>query len=117
MSRNPGTTTVVGLRAPRVSDHGTPVGDWSGELEQWDITGCNVQPGASAEDAQYRDAQRVAFTILAPYGEAAQRLTGDDRIRFRGHDYPIEGDPEWWDGSNPDVTHVKILVASWRDLT
>ncbi len=113
---DPGSETVTALRAARVTDHGSSVANWAGGFTEWPITGCSVQPGASAEDLGHREAQQVAFTVFMPYRGRALELTGDDRLLVRGHQCPIIGDPEQWPDPDPNVAHVKALVASWRDL-
>lgn len=115
---DPGTETVFAYRAARVTDHGVSVANWDDVAgrTQFVITGCNVQPGASTEDNQYREGQRVAYTVFMPRTDTTAALTGDDRVLIRGHLAPIVGDPEDWPDPDPMVAHVKVLAASWRDL-
>ncbi len=112
--RNPGSDTITVKRAATVDDRGAQIPDWSATPTTFTVGGCDLQPGASAEDQANRDGQRAAWTILAPYTDATAAITGADRVRFDGRDWPIIGDPEPW--RHPRLGHVKILVASWRDL-
>lgn len=113
--RSPGADTVTFLRAAVVNDRGAAVPNWSATPTTIrDVDGCELQPGASVEDLANRGGQRAAWTIFAPLTDFTSTLTGDDRARFEGRDWPILGDPEVW--RHPRLGHVKVLVASWRDL-
>lgn len=109
-----GDEVVSVVRAPMVSDHGSQVENWSGTLTVTPVEGCSVQPGVGREDLAHRDAILVAYTVFLPFGTD---VTGRNRLRIRGHDHPIIGDPDVWPDNDPEVAHIKAFTSSWRDLT
>lgn len=103
--------TITRLRAPMVSDHGSMVSDWDNAAEAT-LTGWSLQPGASAEDLQNRDAVRVDWTAYGPYDAD---VTATDKIRLADGDYSVIGRPERWKSPTGRVSHTKLLLSVWVD--
>lgn len=103
--------TLIRLRAPLVSDHGSMVSDWSAPTEAT-LTGWSLQPGASVEDLQNRDAVRVDWTAYGPY-EAD--VTAADKIRLPSGDYGVIGEPERWKSPTGRISSTKLLLQKWVD--
>ena len=105
------TETLTRLRAPQVIDHGSLVSDWdnatTAALPDW-----TVQPSASAEDLQNRQADRVDWTAIGPY-EAD--VTSADRIRLPSGDYSVIGEPERWKSPTGRISSTKLLLQRWSD--
>ena len=105
------TETITRLRAPMVKDHGSWVPDWSDPPEV-DLPGWTVQPGASAEDLQNRQADRIDWTAIGPYGAD---VTSSDKIRLPSGDYGVVGEPERWKSPTGRVSSTKLLLSRWVD--
>lgn len=97
MGRRLGNDTITVQRAGTTTDPyslETVPGDWSNPTT-WDVTGCDVQPGASMEYLIGRDYSEVAYTVFAPSGTD---VTEYDRISYLGTVYDVDGKPEVWSG-------------------
>lgn len=105
------TETLVRLRAPLVKDHGSWVPDW-GNASEADLPGWSLQPGASVEDLQNRQAERADWTAIGPY-EAD--VTATDKIRLPDGDYSVVGRPERWKSPTGRVSSTKLLLSAWVD--
>lgn len=103
--------TLTRLRAPLISDHGSMVADWDNAAEAT-LTGWSLQPGASAEDLQNREAVRVDWTAYGPY-EAD--VTATDKIRLPSGDYSVIGEPERWKSPTGRISSTKLLLRKWAD--
>ena len=105
------TETLVRLRAPLVLDHGSMVPDWDNAPEV-ELPGWSLQPGASAEDLQNRQAERVDWTAIGPYDAD---VTGTDKIRLPDGDYSVIGRPERWKSPTGRVSSTKLFLSVWVD--
>lgn len=103
--------TITRLRAPLVKDHGSMVADWSTPA-QATLTGWSLQPGASVEDLQNREAVRVDWTAYGPYDAD---VSATDRIRLPSGDYAVVGEPERWKSPTGRVSSTKLLLQRWSD--
>lgn len=103
--------SIVRLRAALVSDHGSLVSDWSTPTEAT-LAGWSLQPGASVEDLQNREAVRVDWTAYGPY-DADVKAT--DRIRLPSGVYSVIGEPERWKSPTGRVSSTKLLLSRWSD--
>lgn len=103
--------TLVRLRAPLVKDHGSWVADWENAPE-FPLTGWSLQPGASVEDSQNRQAVRVDWTAYGPYDAD---VTAADKIRLPSGDYSVIGEPERWKSPTGRVSSTKLLLQKWAD--
>lgn len=103
------TEPLTRLRAPRVMDHGSMVADWDAATSV-DIPGWTLQPGASAEDLQNREADRADWTAIGPYGAD---VIATDRIRLPSGDYSVIGEPERWKSPTGRVSSTKMLLQRW----
>lgn len=105
------TETLVRLRAAQVMDHGSLVSDWDTAAEV-EIPGWTLQPGASAEDLQNRQADRVDWTAIGPYDAD---VTSADKIRLPSGDYSVVGEPERWKSPTGRISSTKLLLRRWAD--
>lgn len=105
------TETLTRLRAPQVMDHGSLVADW-GEADEVTLAGWSLQPGASSEDLQNREAVRVDWTAYGPYDAD---VIATDRIRLPSGDYSVIGEPERWKSPTGRVSSTKLLLQRWSD--
>lgn len=105
------TETLVRLRAAQVMDHGSLVSDWEAAAEVA-IPGWSLQPGASAEDLQNRQADRVDWTAIGPYDAD---VTSADKIRLPSGDYSVVGEPERWKSPTGRISSTKLLLRRWAD--
>jgi len=103
--------TITRLRAPLVKDHGSWVPDWT-TTDAATLTGWSLQPGASAEDLQNRDAVRVDWTAYGPYDAD---VSAADKIRLPSGDYGVIGEPERWKSPTGRVSSTKLLLSRWVD--
>ena len=103
------TETLTRLRAPQVMDHGSMVADWSEAVEAT-LTGWSLQPGASVEDLQNRDAVRVDWTAYGPY---YADVSAADKIRLPSGDYGVIGEPERWKSPTGRISSTKLLLQRW----
>lgn len=101
--------TLVRLRAPMVKDHGSWVPDWESAPEV-ELPGWSLQPGASTEDLQNREATRVDWTAYGPYDAD---VAATDRIRLPSGDYGVIGEPERWKSPTGRVSSTKLLLQRW----
>lgn len=101
--------TLTRLRAPLVMDHGSMVSDWSAATSAT-LEGWSLQPGASAEDLQNREAVRVDWTAYGPYDAD---VTATDKIRLPSGDYSVIGEPERWKSPTGRVSSTKLLLQRW----
>lgn len=105
------TETLTRLRAPLVNDHGSMVPNWS-SATMATLAGWSLQPGASVEDLQNREAVRVDWTAYGPYeGD----VLATDRIRLPSGDYSVIGEPERWKSPTGRVSFTKLLLQKWTD--
>lgn len=103
--------TLIRLRAPLVKDHGSMVPDWD-NAEEAELPGWSVQPGASAEDLQNREAVRVDWTAHGPYDAD---INAGDRVRLPSGDYSVIGEPERWKSPTGRISSTKLLLQRWSD--
>lgn len=75
------------------------------------ISGCSVQPGATAEDIAMRDTVTIRLTVYAPFGADVR---ADDLIIWRGRTYQVNGHPEQWSSPSGAVSHVKFSLVDWE---
>lgn len=98
-------------RAALVMDHGSMVQDW-GHAAPATLTGWSLQPGASTEDLDHREAVRVDWTAYGPYDAD---VLATDRIRLPSGDYAVIGEPERWRSPTGLVSSTKLLLQRWAD--
>lgn len=103
--------TITRLRAALVLDHGSMASDWSAP-DEVTIQGWSLQPGASAEDLQNRDAVRVDWTAYGPYDAD---VSAADKIRLPSGDFGVIGEPERWKSPTGRVSSTKLLLQRWVD--
>jgi hypothetical protein len=107
------TDTIKVIRAPKIDDgRGGERYDFrSPQVTRTPIEGCSVQPGPSNEVRESRDAELIAWTVLAP--EDAD-VTGSDQVEYEGKDYRIYGVPQRWTGPSELTSHTLIYLRRWE---
>lgn len=83
----------------------------SAQGDELPITGCSVQPGATAEDIAMRDTVTIRWTVYAP---AHADITANDLIIWQGRKYQVNGSPERWQSPSGAVSHVKFSLVDWE---
>lgn len=58
------------------------------------IPGCAFAPESSVEDNDNRAQVATAGTLYIPPTQVA--ITGQSLVRFDGHTWHVDGDPDWW---------------------
>lgn len=92
-----GSSIVVVVRAPLVSDGGGKYRDWN-SATRTSVTGCDVQPfklseKLSFEDDADREFQRAGYRFYCP---ATADIVYTDRIEWNGHTYEVFGGVGLW---------------------
>lgn len=95
------TESVTRLRGTTVENrYGDDQWDWTDPAELT-ITGCAVAPRDSTEDHnEGRQAVLIGFTVYAPAGTV---VLPSDRLRIRGDDFEVDGEPGAWISPFSDV--------------
>lgn len=75
------------------------------------VSGCSVQPGATAEVLAGRDSTAVRYTVLAPPWVDASSSQG---VEYRGKVYGIDGEPQRWPSPTGALDHVVLLLIDWK---
>jgi len=105
-----GGALVTRLRAPAVAGpDGISVPDWDSAEAGWnkvDYTGCQFQPLSSTEDVVAQ--QRTESTHRA-FMPAGADVLATDRLRYRGIDYQVDGEPERWADEGDVDDHTEAL--------
>ena len=104
------TGIIIRLRPKWVRDDRNNLVE--GEMEALQITGCSIQPGASAEDVAMRQTTTIDYTIFAP---ATTDVCSTDRLEIYGEVYEVVGEPQRWNSPTGTISHVKILARRWSD--
>lgn len=89
-----GPHTIVVLDAPPVTDAYGNEGverDWSQASASEPVEGCSVQAEPSSEFTRDRDSVLIRKVLYAP---PETPLSASSRVRFEGHDYDVDGDPQ-----------------------
>jgi hypothetical protein len=107
----PGRDTIVRLRATtEEDDHGNDVPNWTYPARK-PIRGCAVEPGAPQEYLIGRDASRVQWFVMAPYGTDVK---GSDRVEWQGVTYEVSGEPAPWRSSSGRLDYLAIVLQTWN---
>lgn len=93
--------TITRLRATTSTDrYNNAAPDWSDPAEL-DITGCAIAPRDAEEDRENgREAVIIGFNIYAPSGTS---VLATDRLRVRGEEHIVDGEPGVWINPWSDV--------------
>lgn len=96
------TETVTRLRAPTTTDrYNNAEPDWDNAAEL-DIDGCAVAPRDAEEDGSGgRQAVIHGYNVYAPAGTV---VLPTDRLRVRGDDHEVHGEPGVWTDPWTDIT-------------
>lgn len=104
--------TITRLRPVLITDgHGNTVPDWSQPPAELPIGGCSVQPAATAEVLTSRDTVQDQWTVWAP---RFADITASDRVRWRGIDYEVLGQPAAWDSPTGALSHQQFNMQRWE---
>lgn len=105
--------TITVIRPGRYEDHGSWYDDWENTTEA-DIEGCVISPGVSIEENDRQDAQKVAYTVLAPEGADVK---ASDKIRVDLEpdlDLAVYGRPRRVPSPTGRLSHVRIELSDWE---
>lgn len=99
--------TIVVLSAGTVADpySGETSEDWSNATERTVTTIAPAEPRPSQEPTQEaRNALVSGWTLYLPAGDP---ITAANRVRVRGEEYPVQGQPADWLGAG-------VVVQAFR---
>lgn len=71
---------------------------------------CSVQQAGSAEDMAGREAVTTRIKISGPI---AEWITSGCRIRWRGTEYRIDGDPAHY---RTVIPHTEVTAVTWKGV-
>jgi hypothetical protein len=97
-----GEQTITVVRPPKPGPNGDPL---PGTGSTTDVDGCSVQPRTSTEATDGRD---TVISGLIAYVPAGADIQATDKIRFRGVDYAVDGDPGYWDDLSAVADHIEV---------
>jgi hypothetical protein len=101
--------TVVVIRAARVTDaYNNVTLDWD-DAPEHDEPGCRWQPAGGESLHIRRDGLVINAALHAPPNADIEE---DDRIRFNGTTYEIEGPIDLWRGVTGDLAHLEIALKT-----
>ena len=102
--------TIQRVRPGERTLRGSTVPDWN-NADTAEITGCSVQPAATALD---QDGRVVAvsdgLTVFAPPGADVR---AGDKIIWNGAAYAIEGAPRVWESATGAVSNIQLNLKRW----
>jgi len=101
------TETIVVLSPGTTTDpySNEPVEDWSTVTERSVTTLAPAEPRPSNEPVQEaRNAVVSGWTLYLPAGDP---ITSHNRVRVRGEEYPVQGEPADWLGAG-------VVVQAYR---
>jgi hypothetical protein len=75
------------------------------------ILRASIQPGASTEVLDQREAEKVAFTV---YQSPGYDVTARDFAVYEGVMYRIAGEPQRWIGPTDATSHDLVLFERWE---
>ena len=102
-----GETVTVLTGVASVDRYGNAILDWSTPTER-QVAGCAVAPRSSSED---RDGRAGVIVGLSLYLPAGCRLTAQERVRVRGVDYEVDGEPgDWRDPFDGVAAGVEVAL-------
>lgn len=104
------TDTVTVIRAARYTERGDEVLDWENAAEH-DVDRCRWQPGGGTDLEGRRRGVAGTANLYAPLGAD---ITEDDRIRFGGVVYEIEGPLSPWRSATGALAHTEIALKVHR---
>lgn len=106
------TQTIDVVEPALVDDRGRLVPDWDAPpASTTPVPGCSVQPGASSEVLDAREALSVRWTVFAPAGTV---LTAYSAVRYAGVLYQVDGEPQRWSSPTGALDHLVVLLVDWR---
>jgi hypothetical protein len=101
-----GETVVVLTAGTSVDPYsGDSVEDWSSPTERSVVTLAPAEPRPSQEPVQ--DARNSVVSGWTLYLPAGDPITERNRVRVRGEDYPVQGQPADWMGAG-------VVVQAYR---
>lgn len=104
--------TITVLEPTLVTERGKTVPDWSvPPASRTQVTGCEVQPGASTEDLAARQNVIIRWTVWAP---ADTPVTARSAVEYRAVRYQVDGEPDWWRSPTGALSHVQLYLIDWE---
>lgn len=106
--------TITVIRPGRYQDHGSWYDDWDNPEPDRLIDGCVIFPGVSTEDNDRQDAQKVSYSVLAPYGSD---VLATDKIRVDVEpdlDLAVYGRPRPVKSPTGRLDHLHIELQDWE---
>jgi hypothetical protein len=108
------THSITVIRPGRYEDHGYWYDDWENPEADRVIEGCVVSPGVSTEENDRQDAQKVAYTVLAPEGSDV-KVSDKVRVDLEPDlDLAVYGRPRPVPSPTGRLAHVRIELSDWE---
>jgi hypothetical protein len=110
--------TVIVLRAPVKTVHGSEVYDWkSTAVARTTFGNALVLAAATSEDLDHREALRGTYDVFLPefdsLGKPADLLGTDKVILPNGREYRIVGEPEFLESATGALNQWQLLCERW----
>lgn len=110
--------TVIVLRAPVKTVHGSEVFDWkSAAVQRTTFENALVLAAATSEDLDHREALRGTYDVFLPEfdseGEPADVLGTDKVILPNGRSYRVVGEPEFIESASGALNQWQLLCERW----
>lgn len=74
------------------------------------VPGCAVQPLTTDEQVGDRDTVTSRWQLWAPAGTP---LAATSRVRYDGHTFEVDGEPQTWPGISGGPHHVTAFLVTW----
>ncbi|EYT56031.1 hypothetical protein H490_0103920 [Leucobacter sp. UCD-THU] len=104
--------TIVRLRYPATSRHGSSITDFTADPDEHSIDGCWVEPTDSEAAGAARRATRTGYRISMPAG--TEIIAATDHLRVRGTEHECEGDGIQVGSPTGALAHAQITVHRWE---
>lgn len=102
---------VVVLTASKVETRtGSYEYDWSTATETT-VSGCYITQTGGSSNITDRDQRQVDAVCYMPPGTS---ITADDRVKFGGLVYVIEGQPAQRVSPSGALDHIEVSLRTWR---
>lgn len=110
--------TVLVVRAPVKTVHGSEVYDWkSVNVRTTTYENALVNAAATSEDLDHREALRGTYDVFLPEfdstGQPTDVLGTDKVILPNGRTYRVVGDPEFLESASGALNQWQLLCERW----
>jgi len=101
-------------RYPTVTDHGAQRVDFTATPVEFDIRGCDAQPGATDELLDRRETSKIAWSVFVPAGSDVRSTDHAVLNHASSPVYAVSGEPNRWGAGSGSLDHVVVFLEVWR---